>query len=193
MRIVAGVHRGRRLEVPRGTETRPTADRVREALFSALVSRIGTDLGAPRVLDAFAGSGALGLEALSRGAREVTFIERDRKALQALDANIASLGVGGLTHVVPIDAFSLPKRSVPGSPFALLLLDPPYRIPSAEVAALIEGLGASGALAPGCVVTWEHSSAVDALWPEGYSAVFSKRYGDVAVDIAEAGTGASRT
>ncbi len=91
------------------------------------------------------------------------------------------------------DAFSLPKRSVPGSPFALLLLDPPYRIPPAEVAALIEGLAASGALTAGCLVTWEHASAIDVLWPEGFSAVSAKRYGDISVDIAEMGTGAVRT
>jgi 16S rRNA (guanine966-N2)-methyltransferase len=165
---------------------------VREALFSALVARLGTDLGAPRVLDAFAGSGALGLEAVSRGAAEVTFAERDRKALQVLRANVEALGVRERTHVLPVDAFSLPKRTIPGAPFALLLLDPPYRIPSAEVAALVEGLAASGALTPDCVVTWEHSSAVELLWPEGFSVVSSKRYGDVALDIAETGTGATR-
>jgi 16S rRNA (guanine966-N2)-methyltransferase len=193
VRIVAGVHRGRRLQAPKGTDTRPTTDRVREALFSALASRLGADLGAPRVLDAFAGSGALGLEALSRGAPEVTFVERDRKALAALGANIASLNAGRDTHVLTVDAFSLPSRGLPGAPFALLLLDPPYRIPSAAVAALIEGLAASGALAQGSFVTWEHSSAADVLWPEGFSVVFSKRYSDVAVDIAETGTGAIRS
>ncbi len=193
MRIVGGAFRGRRLSAPSGTDTRPTTDRVREALFSALVARLGTDLGAPRVLDAFAGSGALGLEALSRGAVEVTLVERDRRALQALTSNIEALGVGDRAHVLPVDAFSLPKRTIPGGPFALLLLDPPYRIPSAEVAALVEGLAASGALTPDCVVTWEHSSAVDLLWPEGFSAVSSRRYGDVAVDIAETGTGATRS
>jgi 16S rRNA (guanine966-N2)-methyltransferase len=193
MRIVAGAYRGRRLSAPPGTDTRPTTDRVREALFSALSSRLGADLGAPRVLDPFAGSGALGLEALSRGAVEVTFAERDRAARQCLNANIASLGVGDRAHVLPADAFSLAKRGLPGGPFALLLLDPPYRIPSAEVAALIEGFAASGALAADCVVTWEHSAAVDLLWPEGFSVVSSKRYGDVAVDIAETGTGATRS
>ncbi len=192
MRIVAGAYRGRRLSVPAGTDTRPTTDRVREALFSALSSRLGADLGAPRVLDPFAGSGALGLEALSRGAAGATFVERDRKALRALNANILVLGEQNRAHVLCVDAFSLPKRALPGGPFALLLLDPPYRIPSAEVAALIEGLAASGALTPDCVVTWEHSSAADPSWPEGFSVVSSKRYGDVAIDIAETGTGATR-
>ena len=192
MRIVAGAYRGRRISTPKGTATRPTTDRVREALFSALSSRLGADLGAPRVLDPFAGSGALGLEALSRGATQVTFVERDRRALQALNANIASLGAEDRVHVLPWDVFSLATRALPGGPFALLLLDPPYRIPSAEVAALVEGLAASGALTSDCVVTWEHASAVDLLWPEGFSVMSSKRYGDVAIDIAETGTGATR-
>ncbi len=193
MRIVAGEFRGRRIDAPAGTDTRPTTDRVREALFSALTARLGADLGAPAVLDAFAGSGGLGLEALSRGAAGVTFVERDRKALSALRANIASLDVEDRSSVLPVDAFGLHRRPIAGQPFALLLLDPPYRIPPAEVGDLIADLAASGALVPGCVITWEHWSAVDLVWPKGLSVVSSKRYGDIAVDIAEMGTGADRS
>jgi 16S rRNA (guanine966-N2)-methyltransferase len=189
VRIVAGAFKGRRLVAPPGTDTRPTTDRVREALFSGLASRLGTDLGGASVLDAFAGSGALGLEALSRGASHATFVERERRALEALESNVAALGVSDSSRVLRTDAFALPRHPIPGQPFSLLLLDPPYRIPSAEVGALILGLARSGALAPGCVVTWEHSSAADVVWPEGFSAVSSKRYGDVGVEIAEMGTG----
>ncbi len=193
MRIIAGALGGRHLKAPGGSDTRPTTDRVREALFSTLVSRLGADLGEGSVLDAFAGSGALGLEALSRGAAHVTFVERDRKALAALRDNVTTLGVGDRASVLPVDSFSLPRREVPGQPFALLVLDPPYRIPSAEVAALISGLDESGALAAGCVVSWEHAAGSEVEWPTGFSVVSSKRYGDIAVDIAESSDRSSAT
>jgi 16S rRNA (guanine966-N2)-methyltransferase len=193
MRIVAGRFRGRKLVTPHGKSTRPTTDRVREALFSALASRLGSDLGAPRALDAFAGSGALGLEALSRGASSVTFVESDRGAIGAIRKNVEALGVRGRTELLAVDAFSLPKRHDLGAPFSLLLLDPPYRIPSAEVAGLLSTLEAQGVFTAGCLVTWEHSSAVEVMWPEGFSAVWSKRYGEVAIDVAEVGTGAHRS
>ncbi|MFN2259551.1 MAG: 16S rRNA (guanine(966)-N(2))-methyltransferase RsmD [Parasphingopyxis sp.] len=120
MRIIAGEWRGRKLEAPPGDATRPTADRVRETLFSMLASRLGSFEGL-RVADLFAGSGALGLEALSRGAAHCTFVERDRDALAALKANIARLGAR--SEVQPRDAAALGPAP---SPFDLLLLDPPY-------------------------------------------------------------------
>src|SRR5262249_58893941 len=96
MRVIAGALGGRRLVAPRGAATRPTSDRVREALFSAL-----GDVGGARVLDVFAGTGALGIEALSRGAEHATFVESARPALAALRANLAALGIEGLARVVP--------------------------------------------------------------------------------------------
>lgn len=183
MRIVGGVHRGRPIAAPKGLLTRPTTDRVREALMSALGSRLGGFHGAV-VLDAFAGSGALGLEALSRGAARATFIERDRAALKALRSNIASLGVTAQATVVAGDAFSLAKRGVVGAPFTLLMLDPPYTLVETEVPVLLGGLAGGGALAPGAVISLERSADTAVAWPEGFELVSTKRYGATAVDIA---------
>ena len=126
MRIVAGQWRGRRLTAPPGAATRPTADRVRQALFDMLLHAPwgGRDtIQGARVLDLFAGSGALGLEALSRGAAHATFVEHDRTALAALGANIAACAAQDRCQVLPIDAFAIP----PGEAADLVFLDPPYR------------------------------------------------------------------
>ncbi|MFD1612004.1 16S rRNA (guanine(966)-N(2))-methyltransferase RsmD [Sphingomonas tabacisoli] len=119
MRIIAGRWRGRPLLAPPGDATRPTSDRTREALFSMLLSRLGSfkDL---RVADIFAGTGALGLEALSRGAKSCTFVERDRDAATALRANIDKLGATGA------DVRTQAAESFAGGPYDLVLLDPPY-------------------------------------------------------------------
>lgn len=129
MRIIAGQWRGRPLVAPPGDATRPTADRVREALFSMLASRLGSFEGLA-VADLFAGSGALGLEALSRGAGSCLFVEHDRAALDALRANIAALGARG----ADVRAASvLALGPAPAAP-DLLLLDPPYRTGAGAVA-----------------------------------------------------------
>lgn len=185
MRIVAGAFRGRRLAAPKGEATRPTTDRVREAVFSSLSSLLGADLGGARVLDPFAGSGALGLEALSRGAAWATFVDRDRHALAALRANVSTLGVAATSRVMTGDAFALTRAgALGGEPFGLLLLDPPYRIPSAEVRAFIEALTDSGALRRDAVVVWEHAVASRAEVPEEFTVTAEKRYGDTVVTIA---------
>jgi 16S rRNA (guanine966-N2)-methyltransferase len=128
MRIVAGQWRGRKLETPAGWQTRPTSDRVREALFSMLASRLGSfaDL---RIADLFAGSGALGLEALSRGAAQCTFVERDQQALTALRANIAQLDAEATVLARSVE--TLPPA---GQPFDLIVMDPPYDTDLASVA-----------------------------------------------------------
>ncbi len=135
MRIIAGAWRGRTLVAPPGATTRPTGERMREALFSMLISRIGTFEGL-RVADLFAGTGALGLEALSRGAAHCTFVEQDRVALEAIEANVAKLGASATILAQAAARFA-------GGPFDLVLIDPPYRT----------GLGqqalASVTLAPG--------------------------------------------
>lgn len=129
MRIIAGEWRGRKLVAPKGDATRPTADRTRETLFSMLVSRLGSFEGLA-VLDLFAGSGALGLEALSRGAAQAMFVENDRPALDAIRTNIASLGARG-TSISGNSVMSLgPARAS----FDLILADPPYRTNAGEVA-----------------------------------------------------------
>ena len=184
MRIVAGRLRGRRLDAPGGTTTRPTTDRVREAVFSVLSSLAGPQLGGGPVLDGFAGSGALGLEALSRGAGPVTFVERDGAACAIVSANIEALGVGGDCRVLRGDLFSLARRGIAGAPFALLLLDPPYTLDPTTVTELLEGLERAGALTDECYVMWEHSSQACVEWPPGFDVLAEKRYGTTHVCFA---------
>lgn len=183
MRIIAGAHRGRRLVAPKGSTTRPTTDRVREAVFSALSSIVGPDLGGGAVLDAFAGSGALGLEAASRGAGPVIFVEQDRSALAALRANVATLALDS-ARIVTGDVFVQAGLRLPGAPFALILLDPPYKLDTARVGALLAQLAGEGALRAGALVYWEHATDVEPVWPEGFAVVRSKRYGTIGADIA---------
>lgn len=133
MRVVAGSLRGRAIVAPDGQATRPTTDRVREALFNALASAGGIE-GA-RVLDLFAGSGALGIEALSRGASHCTFVERDRPAVEAIRRNVANLGLGDRTSIVVGDVLA---RLAALPPVELVLADPPYGF--AEWTTLLDGL-----------------------------------------------------
>jgi len=130
MRIVAGEWRGRKLVAPKGDITRPTADRMRETLFSMLTSRLGS-FDELTVADLFAGSGALGLEALSRGAATCLFVEQDRAALDAIRTNIAALGVGLRARV---EAGSATQLRAAAKPFDLILADPPYHSSVGEVA-----------------------------------------------------------
>ena len=156
MRIIAGQFRGRQLQAPPGSATRPTGDRVREALFSMLVSRLGSfeDL---RVADLYAGSGALGLEALSRGAAEAVFVETDPKAQAAIKANAAKLGVTDKVRVLGGSALALPRSE----PFDLILADPPYANGSGT--ALVRAVTQAGWLAPGgwLSIETEQRDAVD--------------------------------
>ncbi|MCZ8136385.1 MAG: 16S rRNA (guanine(966)-N(2))-methyltransferase RsmD [Porphyrobacter sp.] len=130
MRIIAGQWRGRKLVAPKGDATRPTADRTRETLFSMLLSRLG-DFDGLQVADLFAGSGALGLEALSRGAASCLFVEQDRAALDAIKANIAALGARENARIEPGSVMALRAAS---QPLDLILADPPYRSGAGEVA-----------------------------------------------------------
>ncbi|MEO0412872.1 MAG: 16S rRNA (guanine(966)-N(2))-methyltransferase RsmD [Pseudomonadota bacterium] len=123
MRIIAGMHRGRRLIAPKGKQTRPTTDRSREALFSALSHQLDQDFSERQVLDLFAGSGALGLEALSRGAAHATFVERAPAAVDSINANIDALGLAENTKILKADA-TRPPRTI--GPFNLVFIDPPY-------------------------------------------------------------------
>ncbi|MFZ9395211.1 MAG: 16S rRNA (guanine(966)-N(2))-methyltransferase RsmD [Erythrobacter sp.] len=130
MRIIAGEWRGRRLDAPKGDATRPTGDRTRETLFSMLTSRLGSFEGL-KVADLFAGSGALGLEALSRGAAQCLFVEQDRQAADAIRANIATLDARDRCNIQQASVLSLGPASVP---YDLLLLDPPYGTGAGAVA-----------------------------------------------------------
>jgi 16S rRNA (guanine966-N2)-methyltransferase len=174
MRIVAGAARGRRLVAPAGAVVRPTADRVKEALFSSLQPM----LPGAAVLDVFAGAGGLGLEARSRGAARVTFVEQDRRALTALRANLEQVGLDGCEVVVG-DAYRLLSAgagALPGSPFDLVLLDPPYADPAEALDLLLADL--LPALAPGATVVLERASrAAGPTWPAGLDAGAPRRYG----------------
>ncbi len=185
MRIVAGQFRGRRLQAPSTDATRPTTDRVREAVFSSLTSIAGADLGGATGLDAFAGSGALGLEALSRGLAAVTFVEHNRAALAALRTNIQNLGVNQRAFVVQGDALSLAAAGAIGPrPFSLLLIDPPYRLACNEIARMISALIARDLLEDGALIVYEHSAGSDVSWPAGVVELTQKRYGLTHVQIA---------
>ena len=184
VRIVAGEFKGRVIEAPKGRDTRPTGDRVRESMMSAISSRLGGFAG-ETVLDAFAGSGALGLEALSRGAEHATFFEVDRKAQDALVGNIAALGVRDRTTLVRGDIVRAADRNaIPNSPFTLLFLDPPYRLGRDSTFALMSALAKAGVLAQGALVVYEASFAdqeVDA--PPGFSVETSRRMGDTTITM----------
>lgn len=130
MRIIAGEWRGRKLAAPKGEGTRPTADRARETLFAMLTSRLG-DFEGLQVADLFAGSGALGLEALSRGAASCLFVEQDRAAVDVIRANVAALGAGARARV---EAGSVMALRAAAKPLDLILADPPYRSGAGEVA-----------------------------------------------------------
>ena len=155
MRIISGQWRGRPLAAPKGLQTRPTADRTRETLFSMLVSRLGS-FEELRVADLYAGSGALGLEALSRGAAHCTFVENDRAAVEAIRANAASLGASGV-EVMAMSAARLPLAQ----PFHLILADPPYAEGSGSAA--VASVVAASWLAPGgwMAVETERGAVVD--------------------------------
>ncbi|MDH4746740.1 16S rRNA (guanine(966)-N(2))-methyltransferase RsmD [Sphingomonas sp. CBMAI 2297] len=150
MRIVAGEWRGRPLVAPKGDTTRPTADRTREALFSMLASRLGS-FEELAVADLFAGSGALGLEALSRGAASCLFVEQDRAALDALRANIAKLGA----RAAEVRAGSVLSLGPARAPLDLILMDPPYGTGAGSVA--LDKLGRLGWAGPGTWISIETS------------------------------------
>jgi 16S rRNA (guanine966-N2)-methyltransferase len=184
-RVIAGSARGRRLAVP-PAGTRPTADRVREAVFSAVESRLGA-LGGLHVLDLYAGSGAVGLEALSRGAAHALLVERDRRALDVLRANAAVVGLPGGV-VLPGDVGVLVQHPAPASArpaYDLVFLDPPYDVPDADVEQVLGGLAANGWLADGALVLVERARRGSALvWPDGYDADKDRRYGETLVRSA---------
>ncbi len=180
IRIIGGSARGRRIDVPPGPSVRPTGDRVRESLFNILQLRVP----GCRVMDAFAGSGALGLEALSRGATPGVFIENGPGVLPTLRSNIAGLGFGDSAEVwdQPV-ARALGARR-PQQPFDLVLADPPYDDPSAL--RFLEPLAAGGWLAPDglAVLEREHGSAAPEP-PPGLRKTRSRRYGRVVLDFLE--------
>lgn len=170
IRIIAGQWRGRKLQAPKGHGTRPSSDRVRETLFSMLVSRLGSFEGL-RVADLFAGSGILGLEALSRGAADCTFVEHDAEAIRALNANITTLQAGDRCHVQAASVFA--ARPVP-APFDLILCDPPYDTGAGVVA--LDKLVRLGWIGPASWVSLE-TAASDTPQFKGFDVVAERRVG----------------
>lgn len=186
MRIVSGEWRGRKLGEPQGRDvTRPTTDRVREACASMVESALEDGIAGARVLDAFAGSGALGIEMLSRGAAWATFFDIDRRAAALVERNLSTLCCARSRYRVVIGDVSLAARRarVVGAPFDLVLLDPPYAMAADEVSALVIALDQAGALAPGAVVLYEHAASAPGICPEGFELLREKRYGITAVDV----------
>jgi 16S rRNA (guanine966-N2)-methyltransferase len=177
-RIIAGAARGRRLAVPKGTVTRPTSDRAREGLF-ATVAAIHGPLHGARVLDLFAGSGAVGLEALSRGAARVVFVESDARVTRVIRANVAVVALpGGQVVCDRVERF---LRRGPGDEPAvdLVVADPPYAAAGAEVTGMLAALAARGWLKPGALVAVERATRSGAVaWPGGYIPDRSRRYGE---------------
>lgn len=160
--------------------TRPTTDRVREALFNVLAAR--RDFDGLRVLDLYAGSGALGLEALSRGAASALFVESDSRAAAVIKGNIATLGLPGAT--VRRGAVAAVLSAAPGERVDLVFADPPYEVATAEVEAVLASLVDNNWLAPGGVVVVERAaSSAELSWPAGWTAWPARRYGDTRVEI----------
>jgi 16S rRNA (guanine(966)-N(2))-methyltransferase RsmD len=178
LRIVAGVHGGRRLVAPKGSRTRPTADRVREALFSILF-----DVEGFAVLDLFAGSGAIGLEALSRGATRSVFVEKDRAALEALEANIASLQLSDRTEIRRQAVASALELLVErGDRFELVFADPPWDRAEELLADVLAQ--APALLSEGGRLVLEHESRdASPTAPEGMIASDQRKYGDTALSF----------
>ena len=193
MRIIAGQYRGRTIKAPKGDDTRPTTDRVRESMMDAVESARAGLAGAV-VLDAFAGSGALGLEAMSRGAERVVFFETAAGALSVLRDNMGKLGLAApQARVRKKDVLADPPVGA-RPPFDLVFLDPPYAYASQEVLGMVAALRAGGALAPEAIVVYEHAVASDASVDAaaaacGFELARRKKYGDTSVDLLRSAQG----
>ncbi len=175
-RIIGGSAGGRRLSTPRGQNTRPTSDRVREALFSAIESWCGS-LSGLRFLDLYAGSGAVGLEARSRGAGVVTLVEQDRRTASLISGNAKALGFSHVEVLAASVAATLLRSPV--ASYDVVFLDPPYPLPNAEVEAALAALVTHGWLSPGALVVVERSArGAPPEWPDGLGAGRDKRYGE---------------
>ncbi|MCM2578761.1 16S rRNA (guanine(966)-N(2))-methyltransferase RsmD [Streptomyces meridianus] len=176
-RVIAGAAGGRRLAVPPGRSTRPTSDRAREGLFSTWTSLLG-DLEGVRVLDLYAGSGAVGLEALSRGAAHVLLVEADGRAARTVRENIRALGLPG-AEARTAKAEQVVASTPPEQPYEVVFLDPPYAVNDAELCEILLTLRAQGWLADDAVVTVERSTRGGGFgWPTGFEGLRSRRYGE---------------
>jgi 16S rRNA (guanine966-N2)-methyltransferase len=204
VRVISGELRGRRFTAPKGTATRPTSDRVREAVFSIIADHVP---GA-RVLDLFAGSGAMAIEALSRGAASAVLVESDRHTLRVLEHNLFELGLSGRasTLCAPVERFlaaspppghalaadggpaanaSAPPKGPSTGPFDLIFADPPYRIGPALAAGILTDVARRGWMSPGALIVWEHAAGAPPEAPDGIRLAKTRRYGDTQISIFE--------
>ncbi|GHF49577.1 DNA methylase [Streptomyces mashuensis] len=176
-RVIAGAAGGRRLAVPPGTGTRPTSDRAREGLFSTWTSLLGT-LDGTRVLDLYGGSGAVGLEALSRGAAHVLLVEADARAVRVIKENVRSVGLPG-AEVRSGRAEQVLAGPAPAGPYDVVFLDPPYAVTDDELREILLTLAAGGWLTGDALVTVERSTrGGEFRWPEGFEGLRARRYGE---------------
>jgi 16S rRNA (guanine966-N2)-methyltransferase len=175
MRVVGGNLRGRTIAAPKSQAIRPTADRLRESLFNILVHAHGDPVSGARVLDLFAGTGALGIEALSRGAVFTLFVDDGAEARALLRENVASLGLGGTSKVFRRDATKL-GPAYPVEPFSLAFLDPPYGQGLAEKA--LESARSGTWLTPDALVVVEEAVKSDFAPPDGFAELERRRYDD---------------
>jgi 16S rRNA (guanine966-N2)-methyltransferase len=180
MRIVGGRLRGRALAAPKSQAIRPTADRLRETLFNVLVHAYDDPISDARVLDLFAGTGALGLEALSRGAAFALFVDDDAQARALLRENVAALGLGGVSRIFRRDAVKL-GMAHPVEPFSLAFLDPPYGKDLAQKALLSARAG--GWLLPDALIVVEEAAKAAFAAPAGFDELERRRYDDTALIV----------
>ncbi|MFL6166119.1 MAG: 16S rRNA (guanine(966)-N(2))-methyltransferase RsmD [Ornithinibacter sp.] len=181
-RIIAGTARGRQLRVPEGHDTRPTSDRVREALFSRLQHQGWLD--GTRVLDLYAGSGALGLEAVSRGAAAALLVEHDARTARLARANAEAVGLDGVRVVADRAERALARPA--SEPFDLVLLDPPYDLPDDALARVLTLLSDGGWLAdPAAVVVERGRRSAEPSWPDGLVSAGDRSYGTTHLYFAE--------
>ena len=180
LRVIAGSMRGRRLVSPPGEHVRPTKDFVREAVFSALDAR-GAIVDA-NVLDLYSGTGALAIEALSRGASRALLVERDRAALDAIDHNLDHLGLTGVARVQRADVGNVLAAPPPReAPFHLVMADPPYGTDDAAITGLLTALTAPGWLAPDAMIVVERPAHTEIGVPGGLRACWERTFGDTLV------------
>ncbi|MEU3946737.1 16S rRNA (guanine(966)-N(2))-methyltransferase RsmD [Streptomyces sp. NPDC029526] len=177
-RVIAGTAGGRRLAVPPGQGTRPTSDRAREGLFSTWQALLGGPLDGERVLDLYAGSGAVGLEALSRGAGHTLLVEADARAVRTVRENVRSLGLPG-AEVRPGKAEQIVRAAPAGEPYDLAFLDPPYAVSDDDLREILLTLRSQGWLTDDALVTVERSTRGGEFgWPPGFEPIRARRYGE---------------
>jgi 16S rRNA (guanine966-N2)-methyltransferase len=176
-RVIAGAAGGRRIAVPPGTGTRPTSDRAREGLFSSWESLLGT-LSGIRVADLYAGSGAVGLEALSRGASHALLVEADSRAARIVRENVRALGLPG-AEVRSGKAEQIVTGPAPDAPYDVVFLDPPYAVTDDDLREILLTLRAQGWIADDALATVERSTrGGEFRWPDGFEAIRARRYGE---------------